>query len=135
MREAQGEGTRLYELARAYRRTVLLLGGSWLATALLSGARGVVGGLATPILLTIAVLLAVQGARLARELGLSLPAGWGVLLLVPLVNLVALLALSRKAMGRCRAHGVRVGLLGPRLEDLERLADSDMPRATVRRQG
>lgn len=129
MSEPRGEVEHLRELATSYRRTVGLLAVSWLATAFSSEVPGVLAG---PILLAIAVLLAVQGARLARLLGLPLPIGWGVLLFIPLVNLVTLLVLSRKATAYCRVHGVRVGLLGPRLEDLERLSETGLPRAEVR---
>ena len=40
---------------------------------------------------------------------------WAAAILVPLVNVITLVALSLKATKACRANGVEVGLLGPRL--------------------
>lgn len=81
----------------------------------------VVGGLggvhpALPVVMALgALIVGVWGiVRLARGFGW----GWGMivlcllLMIVPLVNLITLLALNSKATRRLREAGYRVGLLG-----------------------
>ena len=53
-----------------------------------------------------------------------------VLSLIPLVNLIALLVLNRKATTALQAHGVRVGLMGANKDDLPGFA----PNANTTRQ-
>lgn len=129
MSDPVGEVAKLHQLAVTYRRTVALLGASWLTASFSSGQGGSMSGLAVVVLLALSAVMAIHGARLARLLGLFLPPAWGVLFFIPLVSLVALLVLSRKSTAYCRARGVRVGLLGPRLDDIERLNETGIPRA------
>src|SRR4029079_6772262 len=66
--------------------------------------------------LVIVAAIMFYAYRTARALGpwSSSPALWALAMLTPLVNLVALLALSSKANQVCRAHGIPVGLFGPK---------------------
>lgn len=132
MSEPVGEVSKLYQLAVNYRRTVLLLGATWLVASFSSGQSGALSAVAVVVLLGLSVAMAVHGVRLARLLGLFWPPAWGVLFFIPLVSLLALLSLSRRSTAYCRTHGVRVGLLGPRLDDIERLRESGLPRAEAR---
>lgn len=131
MNGSVGDVDKLYQLAVTYRRTVMLLGSSWIVAALSPG-RGVIGTMVGVLLFALSVAMAVHGYRLARLLGLVLPPAWGIMLFVPLVNLITLLVLSSKSTAYCRERGVRVGLLGPRLDDIERLGESGLPRAEAR---
>jgi len=63
----------------------------------------------------IALALVFYSYRTAQSLHLSLPALWALAMLVPVANLITLLALSAKSTAICREHGIAVGLLGPRL--------------------
>ncbi|MDY7093828.1 MAG: hypothetical protein SX243_12725 [Acidobacteriota bacterium] len=59
--------------------------------------------------------LAIYGYRTARALGSNLGFFWALAMLLPCVNLLVLLALSSRATQACRAEGVEVGLLGPKI--------------------
>ncbi len=61
------------------------------------------------------VALAIYGYRTARSLGSSVAWVWAIAMVVPLVNLLSLLVLSRKATNVCRQHGIPVGLFGPKI--------------------
>jgi hypothetical protein len=52
---------------------------------------------------------------------------WGYIILVfiPLIGLLALLHLSRKATKTLQANGVKVGLMGARASDLEKIKRGD----------
>lgn len=67
--------------------------------------------------LVIVVAIMIYTYRTAQALGpwSSSPSLWALAMLLPLVNLVALLALSSKASQVCRANGIPVGLFGPKL--------------------
>jgi len=56
----------------------------------------------------------VSAYRTAQALGSSSPLLWALAMVIPLVNLIALVALSWKARRVCREHGIPVGLFGPR---------------------
>jgi hypothetical protein len=73
------------------------------------------------VLVTACVLM-VTGYRLARILGLGMPLVWAIGVYVPLINLIVLLSLSSKSQAVCHSHGVRVGLFGPNLDDVAKLA-------------
>jgi hypothetical protein len=131
------DGQRLRALATTYKRMVLLVGLEWLLIATANGQRNApvthgvdpafaMGENAAVVLAGIGVLvvgcvLVVTGYRLAQILGLGTPIVWAIGMFVPLINLIVLLALSRKSQAVCRSHGVRVGLLGPNLDDVARI--------------
>lgn len=59
--------------------------------------------------------LAIYGYRTARGLGSNLGFFWALAMLLPCVNVLVLLALSSRATQACRAEGIEVGLLGPKI--------------------
>ena len=111
------------ELAAAYRRLVLWFGAQLLVTpyeigvrfafgqSVIAGALGLAGWVAGFVALA---ALGYYGYRSAGALGWQAPWLWGVAMLVPCANALVLLILSQRATHACEAHGVRVGLLGPR---------------------
>lgn len=125
---------RAESVATHYRNLVLAVG---LQILLACGARGFAGavsggtgadGIALLVsfaalagALGVAVFAAVTAYRLAVALGEGLPWLWAVFLFVPCVSILALLLLSSKANAWCKAHGVKVGLLGPTRESIEDL--------------
>jgi hypothetical protein len=56
----------------------------------------------------------ISAYRTAQALGSSSPVLWALAMVLPLVNLITLVALSLKARQVCREHGIPVGLFGPR---------------------
>lgn len=67
------------------------------------------------LLVLVSVVLGWSGVmRLGKGLGMSLASRviLGLLMLVPIVNLIALLVLSSRATTRLRSAGYRVGILG-----------------------
>jgi hypothetical protein len=106
------EGKRLNLIASAQQFMIFVLIGLFIATA----AHLVVGPQAR-MAVVLASLVAVFGAvRLASALGLSLltKSLYAVSMLIPLINLLAMLALSSRAIKILRAGGYRVGLFGVR---------------------
>jgi hypothetical protein len=111
-------------LAQAYRRLVL-----WFGVQLAVGIVGPVGvAIAGDSLVGAAVAVGYFGGILAtmwalvyyafltaRALGSRVAVVWALAMLVPLANAITLLILSSRATKACRAHGVPVGLLGPKL--------------------
>jgi hypothetical protein len=65
--------------------------------------------------LVISVALAFYAYHTADALGSTVPILWVVAMVVPLANLLALLALSSKAATICQASGIPVGFFGPKL--------------------
>ena len=116
-------------LAASYRRLVL-----WFGVQLVVGLLGPVvavalGDTALALLFEIAQLvvilvtiaaLTLYAYRTAVALRSSVGVLWAVAMLVPLVNLITLLVLSSKATSACRAAGIPVGFLGPKLESTAR---------------
>ncbi len=129
----------LPKLASAYRRLVLWFGaqlivsfGSFGALALLpqlgAGLETVVLSFAIPVgTLATIVALAYYGYQTATALGSNVAWVWawvwGLAMFVPCANAIALLVLSSKATAACRANGIPVGILGPRITAGERAAD------------
>ena len=122
-------------VARLYRRLVLLIGVQLLAvcglTALIAAltaggpvADGVVEVVSAVVRIALFVAGMVTGYQLARELGESNPGLWAVGMLLPLINLIVLVALSSKANAWCQRAGVKVGLLGRTAESIRRLRES-----------
>lgn len=109
-------------LATAYRRLVL-----WFGAQLIVGfvrvvtepAEGPVGliGAAVVVVGVLATMIALvyYGYRTAQALGSDAAWVWGAAMLVPCISLITLLVLSSKATRACKAHGVPVGLFGPKV--------------------
>jgi hypothetical protein len=114
-------------LAHSYRRLVLWFGVQLLLTfasmalnapyrdvepptsvALLSGAVSL--GMISTL-----VALAIYSYRTADALGASVPLLWVVAMVIPCINVITLLALSSRATAACRACGIPVGFLGPKV--------------------
>ena len=62
------------------------------------------------------VALVIYASRVALALGSNVGFLWGLALMMPYLNIVALLVLSGRAAGACRAHGIPVGFFGPVLD-------------------
>lgn len=120
---------RVRDIATYYRSVVLLIGLQWLAAGFSNGQRGqpegsaglaVIAGL---VALACTVFLVEKAYRLAQALGYN-PIVVAVGVVVPIINLFMLLGLSRKCTAVCKSHGIRVGLLGPNLADVEKLENA-----------
>jgi hypothetical protein len=66
-------------------------------------------------LLATAIALAYYAYKTAQALGSLNAWVWAAAMFVPWVSAVTLLILSSKATALCRANGIEVGLLGPRV--------------------
>jgi hypothetical protein len=62
--------------------------------------------------------------QLAAALKASAPWLWVVLALIPCVGLIALLVINSSATSALKARGIRVGLMGARKDDLDKIASS-----------
>lgn len=111
-------------LARAYRRLVLWFGAGLILVFAQLGLHSIPGEEFVRTLqelveivgvVAISLALAYYGYRTAQTLGSTVAWVWGLAMLLPLLNLVTLLALSSKATRACRANGVPVGFFGPKL--------------------
>lgn len=104
-----GEMTELKEIAQAQR---LLL---W---SILAG----FVSFALRFLLILTIPFQVWAAyNLSKKLKLRLAWLWTILTIIPLVGLIVLLVINSKATSALRLAGVRVGLLGANLNDLEKV--------------
>lgn len=122
----------LRQLATTYRRMVTIFGIGWLGMMMMNSATRQGGGDSSLLMivgLVVGVTLAVHGYQVAEQLDLPVPPLWAIGMFVPLLNLVCLAVLSRKATTYCTSRGVRVGFLGPRLEDIEKLEQVAQARA------
>lgn len=114
------------ELAFAYRRLVLWFGAQLILGLLQLGlqptaARGGAGAVMLSLLIFVAAIvilcaLAYYGYKTASALGSTVAWLWGIAMFVPCVNLLTLLTLSSKATRMCRANGIPVGFLGPKID-------------------
>lgn len=112
-------------LAHAYRWLVIWFGiqlaagiGRVFLIAAFADSPGGAGLLAVFVPAAILVTLggmAYYAFRTAQALGSRVPFLWGFALVIPLLNVLSLIALSMKATRACRANGIAVGLLGPKL--------------------
>lgn len=111
-------------LAHSYRRLILWFGAQLIlvfVVLLFSASSRPGAGVEVLLLavriggLVILVALALYAYRTAAALGSSVAFVWAIAMFIPLVNLVALLALSANATRACRASGIPVGFFGPRL--------------------
>lgn len=106
--------TSVSNLAHSYRQLVLWVG----AQILVSIGIPVLESLSlilVPALIVTIVAIAFYAFRTAEALGSSSAPLWAVALLIPCINIITLLVLSSKATEICRANGVPVGFLGPRV--------------------
>lgn len=117
-------------VAILYRRIVLLIGGQLLGTVLgqaLAAAAGdtvllaLMGLLVLLGALVLGVLCAIATYQLMRELGSPVPWLWAIAIFIPCVSIIVLLVLSARAQAWCKERGIKVGLLGPTKESIERL--------------
>lgn len=97
-------------LARNYRQLVL-----WVGVQILFSLFTLVSPLFVFLLLVTIIAIMFYAYRTAESLGSTSAAIWAVAMLIPFVNILTLLALSSKASAVCRANGIEVGLLGPRI--------------------
>ncbi len=114
-------------LAYNYRLLVLWFGAQLLLTIVSMGLAATHGRTGPPALVALAsgavslatigvvVVLAIYSYRTADALGASIPVLWVVAMIVPCVNVISLLALSSQATAACRASGIPVGFLGPKV--------------------
>jgi hypothetical protein len=110
------------QLASSYRRLVLWFGAQLLLGLLQGVAIRIGGGLGQDLYyfasigvpVTI-IAFAYHGYHTARALDAGLPWLWAVAMLVPFLNVVALLWLSSLSTKACKKAGVSVGLLGPKV--------------------
>ncbi len=89
----------------------------------------IVNAVVLVVALATLVALAYYGARTAAALGSSVGWLWGLAMFFPCVNVITLLGLSTKATATCRAAGMRVGLLGPKLRadgSFEKLGEGEL---------
>ena len=111
------------ELAVAYRNLVLCFGGQ-----LTVELTNVVGNLTLPrmvarplgtvvaiLMLGSAAALVYFGYRTAQAMGSSAAWVWAAGMMLPCLNVITLLVVSSRATQMCRAAGIPVGFLGPRL--------------------
>jgi hypothetical protein len=74
----------------------------------------------TLVRLAILALMMIGVFNLAAAMGSSMASRilFVIAMIIPLVNLIVLLVLNQKATGLLRQHNIKVGLMGPRVEDL-----------------
>jgi hypothetical protein len=109
------------EFAIEYRNLVLFYGGQLGLSAISITARLIGPGVASEVLRTLVSLgvlgsttaLVYLGYRTARAMGSAVPWAWALGLLMPCVNIVTLIFLSRRATDICNAAGIPMGFLGP----------------------
>jgi hypothetical protein len=106
--------TNISALALSYRQLVLWVGVQLLISLglLVSNSLSLI---LFPALIVTIIALAFYAYRTAEALGSSSAPLWAVAMLIPCINVITLLVLSSKATDVCRANGVPVGFLGPRV--------------------
>lgn len=124
----------LRSVASAYRLLLLLFLLRVLGYGITQAAH-LSSGMQWPISLGFALLLASAAYRLAAQLRAGPALLWAVSMFLPLMNLLALLLLSRKATRFFQDRGIRVGFLGPSSSALAKAeaeaAQAPLPRAVV----
>jgi hypothetical protein len=126
------EVARVERIARHYRRLVLLVGLQILAvfgfTAFMAavapeaaGAGGAIELAAVVVRIGLFLAGMVVGYQLADALADGNPWLWALGMLIPVINLIVLVAMSSKANASCQKAGVKVGLLGPTAASLQEL--------------
>jgi hypothetical protein len=119
-------------VAVLYRRLVLLIGVQLLiafATNALSSQvpalTAIFGALSFVGAIVVFFMLVITTYRLMTQLGSRAPVLWALAMIVPLLNILFLLMISAKAQAWCKQRGIKVGLLGPTKESLERFGARD----------
>jgi hypothetical protein len=112
-------------VALLYRRLVLLVG-SQLAIGFITRLIGedlgsVVAFAGFVCSIVVMILVVVAAYRLMQQLDSRTPALWALGMFMPLVNILVLLSISSKAQAWCKSRGIKVGLLGPTKESVDRL--------------
>ena len=111
-------------LAHAYRFLVVWFGVQLLISAASAMVQIAALGGALAIILSLLIsgamvatfiALVYYGYRTAAALGSSVAWLWAVAMVIPCLNVITLLALSSNATSACRANGIEVGLLGPKV--------------------
>lgn len=123
------------ELARLYRRLVLLvglqiLGSFFLVPSQLEPAQppSALAVLVNLALLVVVALTVVTAYKLTQTMRSGPPLLWAIAMLFPCINIISLLVLSSKAQTWCRRYGIKVGLLGPTKESIEEVRRLAMTR-------
>ena len=123
-------------LAESYRLLVLWVGVQLLASLIgpvlvLIAGENLLGLLIAVarllVILVTIVALGLYAYRTAQALGSKVSTLWAIAMLIPLVNLITLLVLSSKATRACRAVGIEVGLLGPKLSTVTQVTSDENP--------
>jgi hypothetical protein len=115
------------EVARLYRRLVLLIGAQLVLIFGASALGAVTGSLhltrevAAICNLLLSIALVVTTLKLMEGLDADGPILWAIGMFVPLLSIVVLLMISSKATAWCRERGISVGLLGPTKKSLDSL--------------
>jgi hypothetical protein len=113
-------------VGRLYRRLVLLVGVQWIIAVMVNvlvppnpsdveALFGIVGFAAT---VTVLVFMLVTAYGLTKRIESGVPILWAAGMLIPLVNILVLLAISSKAQAWCRSRGIPVGFWGPKKDHL-----------------
>lgn len=102
-------------VASSYRQLVLWVGGQLVISLSVMLFGRSLSLILVPALVITIVALAIYAYRTADALGSSAAPLWAVVMLVPCINVITLLVLSSKATEVCRANGIPVGFLGPRV--------------------
>ena len=126
---AQLTEARSREFAVEYRTLVLFYGGQ-LTLAGLGMIRRVMPSGAASEVLGVLVSLGVLGStpaliyfgyRTARAMGSNAPWAWALGMLLPFINIVTLVFLSRRATDICTAAAIPMGFLGPQVAEANHL--------------
>lgn len=123
-----------HAVARLYRRLVLLVGVQLLLGMIINVADqpnpsdlGILLALASfACAVGVVIWLIVTAYQLMKHVDSKTPALWALSMLVPLVNILFLLAISSKAQAWCKQRGIKVGFFGPTKESLDRLRAGTM---------
>lgn len=112
-------------LAMSYKRLVLLFGAQLLCslfglTALFFPPQSIVVFAIVwfrllAVIVTI-IAITIYAYRVSKALGSRVSLLWAMAMVVPCVNTITLLALSSNATRACRANGIPVGFLGPKVQ-------------------
>ncbi len=114
--------TDLLTVAKTQKQILRLLCASILACLAMLTGPSVMAFLAMAAVLLLGIMSAVLIYRLAGALKEPLPWLYLVLAFVPYASVAALLIINAKASAALKTKGIRVGLMGARPEDLEKLS-------------
>src|ERR1051325_1140311 len=120
LRATYAQSENISTLAQNYRQLVLWVGAQlliYLAFQLTSNVfrSPVLALLFIALMIASVIALVIYAYRTAASLGSDVAPFWAIAMLIPCINIITLLALSSKANAFCKAHGIPVGLFGPRV--------------------